>query len=185
MVRSPTRCQYGPIRADSLDGGRNILMRSFELPSSKESDSVEEYRLLCTCCSQIPLQLNAEQIGLLADQTGFGTEQAHLAAQLIQRNQVPRWYVWRGFPETHNLQTGPFDTRVSHGSPHVGCDCGEEGCGDTVEIGGQHIISIPLTREQQAAIRDGTGRATFALECSAEVLNACVRATRSDSHAIA
>lgn len=150
-------------------------MHTPAVPFPEETEAASEYRLLCGCCSQIPIQLNADQIDLLRHQMRFTYRQAELAATLIQENHVPRWYVWSGFPENHNLQRKPLDATVSHGSPEVVCDCENAECGERVEIGEQRIVSIPLTEEQRAAIRERTGGLSFALECSTAVLDACVR----------
>jgi len=151
-------------------------MRTPVFSSSEETESASEYRLLCGCCSRIQLQLNAEQIGLLRDQMRFTYRQAELAATLIQENHVPRWYVWRGFPENHDQQANPSDPGVRHDAPQVDCDCERGGCGENAETGEQRIISIPLTEQQQTAIRERTGGVSFSLECSAEALDTCLRA---------
>ncbi len=158
-------------------------MRNLLTPLHNDAEAANEYRLLCSCCSRIPLELNHEQIDLLRDQMGFTYRQAELAASLIEQNQVPRWYAWRGFPEDHELRAAVSANPPSHGSPEVDCDCEEERCRESVEIEKQHIVSIPLTEEQRAAIRDKTGGASFALECSAEVLETCVNTASQEANA--
>ena len=57
------------------------------------------YRLLCERSAQIRLTLTPEQVAELSEQTGYEGQQLDLAVRLIQDCQIPRWYVWRGWPD--------------------------------------------------------------------------------------
>ena len=138
-----------------------------EQDSSMQTEG--EYRLLCECCARVRIELTDQQLAELREQTGYPSEQTQRAVQLIRKNQVPHWYVWRGFPEDVTGAPRPGQQRSTNQAA-PSCDCAEA----PVTVGEQHIISIALTEKQRTLLHDCTGRDGIALECSAEVLDRLV-----------